>query len=153
MNNLQAQHTRINLIRFNERGNPRRYTISLPTAISPFHSRMLESMTGTHTMSNPRRRRAQTQDALENMINSIPDIASLMEQSMQEDNNIVDTIPVYKAEGDVDDCSICQETIKAGDSFRRLPCSSTVNHCFHQKCIDPWLERNTTCPNCRSKLN
>lgn len=145
-------YRQVNVIRFSERGNPRRYSITLPNSISPLHSHMLESISGNHVMRR-NRRPAQTQEVLNNMMNSIPDIASLMEESMREPENIVDTIPVYKAEGDLGTCSICQETIKTGNMFRRLPCSAIVNHCFHQKCIDTWLERNTTCPNCRSKLN
>lgn len=139
----------ITTITFSRRGNPRRHVITLPTPIGQFHRHMLDSIGGRHIEFGERRRR----NAMVSR-EGLPDIADLIQNMINEESepNIVDSIPVYKAEGDVGECSICQETIKNGDTFRRLPCSETVNHCFHQNCIDPWLERNTTCPNCRCKL-
>ena len=64
-------------------------------------------------------------------------------------NNIQNT---FTAEGDVGECSICQEIIKKGDIFKRLPCSSTVNHCFHANCVAQWFQNNSTCPNCRATV-
>lgn len=61
------------------------------------------------------------------------------------------------------DCSVCSEGFRKGKSplktaffpnnflgekIRKLPCK----HIFHDKCIMPWLEKNSTCPNCRFNL-
>lgn len=45
-------------------------------------------------------------------------------------------------------CSVCYENFKRGCKIRKLPCK----HIFHDKCIMPWLEKNSTCPNCRFDL-
>lgn len=43
------------------------------------------------------------------------------------------------------ECSICLEEIT-----RRTPVGCcNCGHCFHQQCIDRWLQRHTTCPLCR----
>jgi hypothetical protein len=44
------------------------------------------------------------------------------------------------------ECSICLDA--QGGISRKLPC----NHCFHKACIDPWLIKEDSCPNCRAKL-
>ena len=63
----------------------------------------------------------------------------------------LEIIPQYKADETLDDaCSICFEKIKKKQKFRALPCSDTKQHCFHTKCIDPWLRRNNSCPVCRA---
>lgn len=137
---------RHSVIRFSERGNPRRYTIQLDTSpISDFHQHMLDSISNRHIRFRPRQRRnAILPDAPPNLLNIIDEL--------MHKENIVNTIPVYTAEDVISDCTICQESINKGDQFRRLPCGVTVNHCFHKDCIDPWLSRNNTCPNCRSNL-
>ena len=60
-------------------------------------------------------------------------------------------IPVYTADGEFD-CSICLEKVTPGQKIRILPCSDTVNHKFHQQCIDHWFKNNNTCPMCRAKM-
>jgi hypothetical protein len=52
----------------------------------------------------------------------------------------------------VDDraCSICLGEYERGDVLRRLPCAGM--HRFHKACIDPWLEVNASCPNCRTHV-
>lgn len=46
-----------------------------------------------------------------------------------------------------DKCSICLTVIN------RIEQKSTkCNHEFHSKCLNIWLENNTTCPICRSQL-
>jgi hypothetical protein len=45
-------------------------------------------------------------------------------------------------------CSICFEEVQSGESSRVLSCG----HGFHSDCINPWLERNRTCPNCRANV-
>lgn len=85
-------------------------------------------------------------------------LADAIERALQNDesnrvSNDTTVIPEYKAEGMLDDeCSICFEKIKKRQKFRALPCSEVKQHCFHTKCIDPWLQRNTTCPVCRAKV-
>ena len=137
---------RHSVIRFSERGNPRRYTIPLNTTpMSNFHQYMLDSISNRHIRFRPRQRRnAMLPDAPPNLLNIIDELMNT--------EKVVDTIPVYTAEDIISDCTICQESINKGDQFRRLPCGVTVNHCFHKDCIDPWLSRNNTCPNCRSNL-
>ena len=126
------------------------------TPMNNFHQHMLDSISNRHIRFRPRRRRNAIapqspsdiflRDAPPNLVDMINDLTSTQEV------NMVDTIPVYTAEGDLPECTICQDKIKKGDQFRRLPCGITVNHCFHRDCIDPWLANNTTCPNCRSDL-
>lgn len=44
-------------------------------------------------------------------------------------------------------CSVCQDRLKQGDSMRTL---IGCGHEFHKQCIDPWLlTRSTLCPTCR----
>jgi len=58
----------------------------------------------------------------------------------------------YRVEADIGECNICQSTMKKGDLITRLPCGENVSHAFHKHCIQPWLEINNTCPNCRSEV-
>ena len=60
-------------------------------------------------------------------------------------------LPDYVAEGEFD-CSICLEKVNIGDKMKILPCSETVNHKFHSKCIDEWFRQRDTCPICRSTI-
>jgi hypothetical protein len=43
-------------------------------------------------------------------------------------------------------CTVCQDTISADDSCRRL---RTCTHVFHRTCIDQWFLRSVSCPTCR----
>jgi hypothetical protein len=45
-------------------------------------------------------------------------------------------------------CTICQVKFEEETQVRCLPCS----HLFHVECIDHWLTRGTTCPNCRDDI-
>ena len=47
-----------------------------------------------------------------------------------------------------DTCTICIEDFEVGDQVVNLQCT----HIFHTKCISPWLEKSTECPNCKSKI-
>lgn len=42
-------------------------------------------------------------------------------------------------------CSICLATCEPGQVVRTLPCF----HMFHSQCVDPWLSKEPTCPNCK----
>ncbi|XWS27128.1 hypothetical protein CRYUN_Cryun26dG0089500 [Craigia yunnanensis] len=46
---------------------------------------------------------------------------------------------------DQDECAICLERFKAGETLVHPPCS----HRFHSRCLVPWLENNAHCPCCR----
>ena len=149
---MNSRNSRLtNIISFSERGNPRRYTVEMPESIGQFHQHMIHSIAGRHhTMRRIVRNNSTSVQTPEGMPRIEDFIRALVnEHSPKEISN---TIPSYKAEGDLEECSICQEIIKSGETFRRLPCSDTVNHYFHLNCIDPWLETNSTCPNCRSNI-
>ena len=45
-------------------------------------------------------------------------------------------------------CSICLTDIKPNETFFETNCK----HIFHDKCIKPWFEKSSQCPNCRKKL-
>ncbi|TVT99607.1 hypothetical protein EJB05_55037, partial [Eragrostis curvula] len=47
-----------------------------------------------------------------------------------------------------DDCPVCLDEFKEGDTLRMMPCS----HCFHIRCIYKWLRASGVCPCCRFKL-
>lgn len=42
-------------------------------------------------------------------------------------------------------CSVCLEDLKRKGKAKQLPC----DHLYHEKCITPWLKKQSTCPNCR----
>lgn len=44
-------------------------------------------------------------------------------------------------------CCICMEEFTRADHIRLLPCT----HNYHKDCIDKWLGRNFSCPECRTK--
>lgn len=128
-----------------EEGDPRPYVVELPERpIGEFHQHMLRAVSGSYRflqVSSNRNRPPNVQNMIREVMSNQLDFSTS-----------VNTIPVFVAEGNVGECSICMDDITDKDEFRRLPCSDTVNHCFHKDCIDKWLRSNNTCPNCRSKL-
>ena len=48
-----------------------------------------------------------------------------------------------------DNCSICQDTMRRGESIRNI---TVCNHTFHRSCIDTWFVRNVRCPVCRHDI-
>ena len=46
-------------------------------------------------------------------------------------------------------CSICQDSIIASESCRRI---TSCQHVYHRACIDQWLTRSVVCPSCRHDI-
>ncbi len=49
----------------------------------------------------------------------------------------------------VNRCPICMNEFLQGDPIRLLPCM----HYYHTRCIDEWLMRAITCPNCMQRVD
>lgn len=47
------------------------------------------------------------------------------------------------------ECAICKDTAELGTEVTTLPCE----HWFHFDCIEAWLSRHNTCPNCRRSID
>ena len=47
------------------------------------------------------------------------------------------------------DCIICMEKFEENEKVKQLGCG----HIFHGDCIDKWLEKQKTCPFCKSEVN
>ena len=47
-------------------------------------------------------------------------------------------------------CSVCLDVFEGADMVVELRCDS--NHIFHKACLESWLQRNYTCPLCRSDI-
>lgn len=56
-------------------------------------------------------------------------------------------IEIYDLFGEEIYCSVCLEHVKEGERTLMI---QKCHHGFHQKCLDPWLSTNDSCPNCRS---
>ncbi|KAG4983074.1 hypothetical protein JHK87_027823 [Glycine soja] len=65
-------------------------------------------------------------------------------------SNLINSLPQSTIQTDnfTDACAICLETPVQGEIIRHLPCL----HKFHKDCIDPWLQRKTSCPVCKSSI-
>ena len=48
-------------------------------------------------------------------------------------------------------CTICLEEFKSDDDVTEMTCNSA--HIFHPDCLKLWLERNFSCPTCRTEIN
>lgn len=60
----------------------------------------------------------------------------------------IKTLRRHDRSGIAGQCAICVEDYVVAYRVRTLPCK----HYFHVKCIDPWLERNASCPTCRAVI-
>ncbi|XP_031475491.1 RING-H2 finger protein ATL43-like [Nymphaea colorata] len=68
---------------------------------------------------------------------------------------IINSLPVLRfsslscsSEG-LEKCPICLAKFEEADALRLLP---KCSHSFHMKCIDGWLQTNSTCPVCRQMV-
>tara|TARA_B100001093_G_C26773171_1_gene991106 strand:- start:275 stop:1027 length:753 start_codon:yes stop_codon:yes gene_type:complete len=72
-------------------------------------------------------------------------------------NNLDELVVDENIEKEGIECSICLDKFKIGDKYIKLPCKDHP-HFFHcgesEECsgIRPWLERNNTCPLCRTEF-
>ncbi|KAH7307639.1 hypothetical protein KP509_22G069900 [Ceratopteris richardii] len=55
----------------------------------------------------------------------------------------------FAASSKENQCVVCLSEYEVNDKLLQLP---VCKHSFHDCCIDAWLEKNTTCPICRSSL-
>ncbi|KAL6194967.1 hypothetical protein ACLB2K_036042 [Fragaria x ananassa] len=64
--------------------------------------------------------------------------------------NQINNLPQSTVQTDASEeaCAICLETPTLGETVRHLPCL----HRFHKDCIDPWLNRKTSCPVCKCSI-
>lgn len=69
------------------------------------------------------------------------------------DPTLIAALPMYRythrGKGDVPapDCAICLCDVDEGEEVKLLP---VCMHLFHKDCIELWLEKNKTCPVCRT---
>jgi hypothetical protein len=77
-------------------------------------------------------------------------LQSSLEDDMKQGlpKEMIDKVKRMKMGKSGQDCSVCSDGFRKGEKIRKLPCK----HIFHDKCIMPWLEKNSTCPNCRFNL-
>jgi len=63
------------------------------------------------------------------------------------DQSLINRLPSYKITHGAKElsCSICLDTLNAGETARILPCL----HQFHKDCIDKWLHDTSICPVCK----
>ena len=59
---------------------------------------------------------------------------------------------IHIVDGDIRECTICQEAFTCGEEYITLPCNPTHPHKFHSDCIRPWLSGHDTCPTCRGRV-
>jgi hypothetical protein len=69
-----------------------------------------------------------------------------MTDAMIDSRSIVTEYEVVKEPPE--QCSICMEEYRPGDSIRVLPCF----HKYHKYCIDEWLRPHGDCPVCKFSI-
>lgn len=45
-------------------------------------------------------------------------------------------------------CIVCQDDYQEGELAKKMPCG----HLYHRQCLDMWLEKDNSCPTCRTEL-
>ena len=66
----------------------------------------------------------------------------------QEGKAILPIAPFGRHEDAPKVCSICLDELKDGDHILALP---KCLHVFHKRCLQPWLNKHNSCPNCRKR--
>ncbi|PKA48751.1 Putative RING-H2 finger protein ATL12 [Apostasia shenzhenica] len=71
------------------------------------------------------------------------------------DKAVIESLPVFqfsslKGSRDGLECSVCLSRFVENDDLRLLP---RCKHAFHVDCIDRWLDSQSTCPLCRSRVD
>lgn len=70
-------------------------------------------------------------------------------------NTAIQSLPKKKVNKDMlgsdgkAECAICKDTVELDTEVTILPCE----HWFHFDCIEAWLSRHNTCPNCRRSID
>ncbi|XP_031473446.1 E3 ubiquitin-protein ligase ATL42-like [Nymphaea colorata] len=91
---------------------------------------------------------------LNGIINSSQDPAARPERSSGVDNKLIASLPLctfslLRGSSLGLDCSICLAKFADMDVLHVLP---KCRHAFHVTCIDAWLEKQSSCPLCREKV-
>lgn len=73
------------------------------------------------------------------------------EQLIQNNENIIENSKkiIDINETNEKECIICFYDYKSDDKIAELEC----NHIYHDSCITRWLQKDLSCPICRSQLN
>ncbi|CAI0543442.1 unnamed protein product [Linum tenue] len=71
------------------------------------------------------------------------------------DKTVIESLPFFRfssLRGDRDglECAVCISKFEDVEILRLLP---QCKHAFHINCIDQWLEKHSSCPICRSRVN
>ncbi|XVF34886.1 hypothetical protein REPUB_Repub18cG0097000 [Reevesia pubescens] len=71
------------------------------------------------------------------------------------DKNVIESLPFFKfssLKGSKQglECAVCLSKFEDIEILRLLP---KCKHAFHIDCIDQWLEKHSSCPICRQKVN
>ncbi|CAN0901512.1 Putative RING-H2 finger protein ATL12 [Linum grandiflorum] len=71
------------------------------------------------------------------------------------EKTVIESLPFFRfssLRGNRDglECAVCISKFEDVEILRLLP---KCKHAFHINCIDQWLERHSSCPICRSKVN
>jgi hypothetical protein len=70
-------------------------------------------------------------------------------------NTAIQSLPKRKVNKDMlgtdgkAECAICKDGVELDTEVTMLPCE----HWFHFDCIEAWLSRHNTCPNCRRSID
>jgi hypothetical protein len=117
--------------------------------------RFLDGQTRSHIVAAHMRNNSQMLGILRVFMNQ-PPVTATLTLSMDASGNFFDPVPVVPSPQQISAateqnvqmpedsvCSICQEELQTATRLRGC------QHCFHQACIDQWLQMNTRCPVCR----
>lgn len=102
-------------------------------------------------------------EQIESNLNLLSAIAGFFPNNNQLPRSFLDPVPVFPTPAQVssattirtleadmeDNCSICQDTMRAGEAIRHI---TACNHTFHRSCVDTWFVRNVRCPVCRHDI-